>query len=124
MSIIAPLSGLIYAAFDADSPVLYELYYLAYTFLPLLISGPLMVITYLIKAHCDKGEYISIPADQRPPDPRDWDVESEASVTEGEHDEAIPGGERNIINTQTAATHTCTLDCVQQYMKLLLSFAL
>ena len=26
-------------------------------------------------------------------------------------------------NPQTAATHTCTLDCVQQYMKLLLSFA-
>ena len=26
-------------------------------------------------------------------------------------------------NAQTAATHTCTLDCVQQYMKLLLSFA-
>ena len=27
-------------------------------------------------------------------------------------------------NAQTAATHTCTLDCVQQYMKLLLSFTL
>ena len=65
------LSGLIYAAFDADSPVLYKLYYLAYTFLPLLISGPLVVITYLNKTHCDKGEYISILADQKPPDQRD-----------------------------------------------------
>ena len=94
MSVIAPLSGLIYAAFDADSPVLYELYYLAYTFLPLLISGPLAVITYLIKAHCDKEEYISIAAHQKPPDQRDWDVESEASVTEGEHDEANTYGRR------------------------------
>ena len=108
VSVIAPLSGLIYAAFDADSPVLYKLYYLAYTFLPLLISGPLVVITYLIKAHGDKGEYISIPADQKPPDQRDWDVESEALVTEGEHDEANTGGERNIINSEPP--DSCELD--------------
>ena len=108
MSIIAPLSGLIYAAFDADSPVLYKLYYLAYTFLPLLISGPLVVITYLIKAHGDKGEYISIGADMRSPDPRDWDVECEASVTEGEQDEANTGGERNIINSEPPVP--CELD--------------
>ena len=100
VSVIAPLSGLIYAAFDGDSPVLYKLYYLAYTFLPLLISGPLVVITYLIKAHCNKGECISFPADQRPPDQRDWDVESETSATKGEQDEANTGGERNIINSE------------------------
>ena len=108
VSVIAPLSGLIYAAFDADSPVLYKLYYLAYTFLPLLISIPLVVITYLIRAHCDKGEYISIPADQRSPDQRDWDVESEALVTEGEHDEANTGGESNIINIEPP--DSCELD--------------
>ena len=47
---------------------------------------------YLFTNHCDKGEYIRFGADQRPPDPRDWDVESEASVTEGEHDEASNAG--------------------------------
>ena len=108
VSVIAPLSGLIYAAFDADSPVLYKLYYLAYTFLPLLISGPLVVITYLVKTHCDKGEYISFPAHQRSPAQRDWDVESEASVTEREHDEANTGGERNIINSEPP--DPCELD--------------
>ena len=94
--------------FDADSPVLYKLYYLAYTFLPLLISGPLVVITYLVKTHCDKGEYISFPAHQRSPAQRDWDVESEASVTEREHDEANTGGERNIINSEPP--DPCELD--------------
>ena len=79
---LTPLSGLIYAVFHADSLVLYKLCYLAYTILPSPISGPLVVITYLIKAHCDKGEYISFPAHQRSPDQRDWDVESEALVTE------------------------------------------
>ena len=105
---LTPLSGLIYAVFHADSPVLYKLCYLAYTFLPSPISGPLVVITYLIKAHCDKGEYISFPAHQRSPDQRDWDVESEALVTEGEHDEANTGGERNIINSEPP--DPCELD--------------
>ena len=108
VSVIAPLSGLIYAAFDADSPVLYKLYYLAYTFLPLLISGPLVVITYLIKTHCDKGEYIGFPAHQRSPDQRDWNVESEVLVTEEEHDEANTGEERNIINSEPP--DPCELD--------------
>ena len=48
----------------------------------------------------NKGEYISIGADQWPPDQRDWDMESEASVTEGEHDEANMGGENIIINSE------------------------
>ena len=104
VSVIAPVSGLIYAVFDADSPVTYQLYYLAYTFLPLLISGPLLiVIPYLIKTH--KGEYISIAADQRPPDQHDWDEESE---TDGEHDEASTGGENNIINSEPPIP--CELD--------------
>ena len=80
VSVIAPLSGLIYAAFDADTPVLYKLYYLAYT---------------------TKGEYIRFAADMR----RDWDVESE---TDGEHDEASRGGEHNIINSEPP--DPCELD--------------
>ena len=58
--------------------------------------GGVLRSVYLVKyskAHCSKGEYISIAAEQRPPDPRDWDAESEASVTEGEHDEANTIGE-------------------------------
>ena len=68
----------------------------------------MVVITYLNKTHCDKGEYISFPADMRPPEQRDWDVESEASVTEGEHDEANMGGEHNIINSEPP--DPCELD--------------
>ena len=106
MSAIVPLFGLTYAAFDADSPVLYKLYYLAYTSLPSLINIPLtIVIISFIKTHCDKGEYISIAADMRPLDQRDWDVESE---TDGEHDEASTGGERNIINNEPP--DPCELD--------------
>ena len=96
VSAIAFLFGAIYTVLDTDSPVLHKLYYLAYSFLPLLIFLPLVVVTfYLAKTHCDKGEYISIAADQRPLDPRDWDVESE---TDGEDDEANTGGESNIVN--------------------------
>ena len=61
-----------------------------------------------MEAHCSKEEYISIAEDQRPPDPRDWDVESEASVTEGEHDEANTAGESNIINSEPP--NPCELD--------------
>ena len=38
--------------------------------------------------HCDRSEYISFAADQRPIDQSDRDEESESSVTEGEEDEA------------------------------------
>ena len=96
VSLTALLSGVIYTTFDTDSPFLHRLYYWAYFFLPLFITPHLViVIIYLIKTHCDKGEYISIAADQRPLDPRDWDVESE---TDGEDDEAKTGGESNIVN--------------------------
>ena len=61
-----------------------------------------------MEAHCSRGEYISIAADQRPPDPRDWDVESEASVTEGKQDEADTGGENIIINSEPP--DSCELD--------------
>ena len=82
---------------------LHVLYYIAYTFLPMLICGPLAYIIQKMKAHCDRGEYISFSADQRPLDPRDWDEESEpptieSSVTEGQCDEESMGGESGNIN--------------------------
>ena len=81
------------------------------------------------------------------------DVESEWTGSEKEHDEASNAGkscncngdaltdvqemsvefhDSNTLNSaqvkydnaQTTTTHTCTLDCLQQYIKLLLSFAL
>ena len=58
--------------------------------------------------HCDRrGEYISIAADQRPPDPHDWDVESGTSVTdhEGQHDEDNIGRERGNVSGE-APTET------------------
>ena len=77
------------------------LYDFDYAFFPVLVFYPLWyVILYLIKDHCDKGEYTSLAADMRPPDQRDWDVESEASVTEGEHEEESNGEESGNINEE------------------------
>ena len=53
-----------------------------------------------MEAHRSRGEYISIAEDQRSPDPRDWDVDCEASVSEIEHDETNTGGENIIINSE------------------------
>ena len=52
-----------------------------------------------MEAHHSRGECISIAEDQRSPDPRDWDVDSEA-VSEIEHDETNMGGENIIINSE------------------------
>ena len=71
-----------------------HLYYVAYMFLSLLISLPLTYIMAHLATHCDKGEYVSITADQRPLDPRDWDVESGSSMTAGQQDEASMGREQ------------------------------
>ena len=60
----------------------------AYIVLPLLLCAPLFSIIRKLKDHCDRGEYISFAADQRPIDQSDRDEESESSVTEGEQDEA------------------------------------
>ena len=125
------------------------LYYFAYLFLPMLICIPLIYIVLDLEAHCGRGEYISFAADQRPPDPRDWDVESEEEMMKQavlavgvalsmvglqmRHRKwvipktataTLKSAQVKSDNAQTAATHTCTLDCVQQYIKLLLSFAL
>ena len=70
--------------------------YVAYMLLPLLIYFPLVyVIPYLVN-HCDRG----FAADQRPPNPSDWDVESQPSVTSGQHDEDIGRERGNIINCE------------------------
>ena len=68
------------------------LYYSAYIFLPTLICGPLIYIVKYLEAHCDREEYVSFAADQRPLDPRDWDMKSESSETAGQQDEASMGG--------------------------------
>ena len=67
---------------------------------PVLVFFPLWYIIVYLETHCDKGEYISIAADMKPPDPRDWDVEPETSVTEGEQDKASNGGESGNINDE------------------------
>ena len=76
------------------------LYDFDYVFFPVLAFYPLWYIIVYLETHCDKGEYISIGADMRPPDPRDWDMESETSVTEGEQDKASNGGESGNINDE------------------------
>ena len=67
---------------------------------PVLVFYPLWYIIVYLETHCDKGEYISIGADMKPPDQRDWDVESETSVTEGEQDKASNGGESGNIDEE------------------------
>ena len=61
------------------------LHYYAYPLLPMLICVPLAYIVQFLEVHCRRGEYISIAADQRPPDPRDWDVESGTSIKTRQH---------------------------------------
>ena len=61
------------------------LHYYAYASLPVLLCVPLMYIVQFLGAHCSIGEYISIATDQRPLDPRDWDVESETSIKTRRH---------------------------------------
>ena len=74
------------------------LHYVAYISLPMLTFVPLGIILAFVLHQCEKGEYVSFAADQRPLDPRDWDVESRLSVTERRQDEARTDGERNSIN--------------------------
>ena len=80
----------IFFAFTSDLPILHVLYNLAYAFLLGLICVPLMGVIHYLLDHDEEGEYISIAPEQRPPDPRDWDVESES---DGEHDETSNAGE-------------------------------
>ena len=88
-----------------DLKPLQYLHYSAYVLLPILLYGPLGYIVKYLAAHCDKGEYVSFAADQRPLDPHDWDVESGSSMTAGQQDEASTGGASG--NTSgTAANET------------------
>ena len=59
---------------------LHLMYYSAYTLLPILVCVPLTYITWNMKAHCDRGEYISFSADQRPLHPCDWDEEWRGAI--------------------------------------------
>ena len=83
---------------EKDSPLLHRLYYLAYAFLPFLITVPLVFVISYLSTHCDKGEYISFAAEQRPLHPRDWDEESGSSVIKGQHGETNRQGESDNIN--------------------------
>ena len=71
----------------SDQDPIHIMYYIANMSLPLLIYFPLGYVIVYLTSHCDKGEYASFAADQRPSDPSDWDVESQSSVTSGQHDE-------------------------------------
>ena len=60
------------------------LYHFAYLLLPTLICDTLACIVIYLEAHCDKGEYVSFAADQRPLDPRDWDMKSGTAAQQDE----------------------------------------
>ena len=87
-----------YANRDHDKT--HIVYYVAYVLLPMLIYFPLAYVIIYLSKHCDKGEYASFAADQRPPNPNDWDVESGTSVTSGQHDEDFGRERGNIINCE------------------------
>ena len=89
----------LYLKINSDSPLILiqKLYYVAYTLLPLLICIPLMSVIFQLSKHCDKGEYASFAADQRPPNPSDWDEES---ATEEQQDEA------STCSSSTGENHT------------------
>ena len=70
-----------------DQDPIHITYYIANMLLPLLIYFPLGYVIVYLSNHCDKGEYASFAADQRPPSSSDWDVETQSSVTSGQHDE-------------------------------------
>ena len=88
---------------DVDLTPLYDSDYM---FFPVLVCFPLSYVIVYLKDHCDKGEYASFAADQRPLDPRDWDVESGSSVTAGQQDEAGTGGASGGTNG-VALNETC-----------------
>ena len=70
--------------------VQFPFYYVSYIIFPLMSWIPLGVIVLLMIDHCEQGEYVSFASEQRPPDPRDWDigVGSESSLGEEQQDES------------------------------------
>ena len=87
--------------------ILRFLHYYAYALLPILICVPLIYIVQFLEAHCSRGEYISIAADQRPPEPHDWDVESGTSINTRQPNMANSmqeeGGHTNEAHEENAA---------------------
>ena len=81
---------IMHSTFENVDPIIY-LYTFACAFLPMLTAIPLLRITKVLEGHCTQGEYASCALDQRPPDPRDWDidVESESSMTDGLQDDSV-----------------------------------
>ena len=82
-----------------------KMYYIAYMLLPAQVCLPLAYVIKYLEAHCDREEYTSFAADQRPLDPRDWDEESESPMTEGQQDETSMQRVRecgNVIGEATA----------------------
>ena len=93
LAIVSETFAILYFRHLITEPLLHRLYHVAYMILPGQIYYPLFYVIIYLESHCDKGEYVSFAADQRPLDPRDWDVESGSSVTARQQDEAGTGGE-------------------------------
>ena len=55
-------------------------FYINYIILAPLIFFTMAYILIKLPFHCKQGEYTSLAKEQRPPNPLDWDVESELSV--------------------------------------------
>ena len=84
ISFICAILVICYTRTERKDPLQF-LHYYAYPSLPALLCVPLIYIVRFLGAHCSRGEYISFAAEQRPPDPRDWDVESETSIKTRRH---------------------------------------
>ena len=73
-SIVSPISITIFTFYDqTDPPLPLRWYYYAYMLLPAQVSVPLMYVIKYLEDHCDKEEYASLAAEQRPPGQRDLD---------------------------------------------------
>ena len=102
VAVITLVCGMFFVAdyADRDQDPIHITYYVAYVLLPMLICFSLLIVISYLTSHCDKGEYASIGADQRPPNPSDCGVESQPSVTSRQHDEHLGRGRGSIINCE------------------------
>ena len=106
VSAFSPISIMIFIIYDKTQPSRhFRYYYFAYMLLPSHLCLPLIYVVKYLEAHSDRGEYVSFAADQRPLDPRDWDMESGSSVTAGQQDEAgtgrVSGGTSSVAPNET-----------------------
>ena len=65
--------------FSAQSLLQVMIYYSYVAMCPQVLI-PLVITIIKLPFHCKQGEYTSLAKEQRPPNPLDWDVESELSV--------------------------------------------